>query len=289
MSIHRTNSRKLMFALQKFSHNSSFTLLPASQIRNPQFSKSLPRHSSPHRIFSAFSCFFPIFWQPLHLSTLSGQEFEQKPQNPNETPRNPPNDDENPPEDAQIIFRKMKETGLVPNAVAMLDGLCKDGLVHEAMKLFGEMRQKGAMPEVVVYTAVVEGFCKALKLDDAKRIFRKMQANGFEPNAFSYGVLIQGLCRDKKLEDGVNFTLEMLDKGWRPNVATYVSLIDGFCKEQRSEEAKGAISQFRAKGFLADERAIREYMDKKGPFFPSVWEVMFGKRGGPGQNQGFRS
>ncbi|KAK4408380.1 Pentatricopeptide repeat-containing protein [Sesamum angolense] len=40
-----------------------------------------------------------------------------------------------PPEDADEIFKKMKETGLIPNAVAMLDGLCKDGLVQEAMKL----------------------------------------------------------------------------------------------------------------------------------------------------------
>nr|DAD36503.1 TPA_asm: hypothetical protein HUJ06_007144 [Nelumbo nucifera] len=78
------------------------------------------------------------------------------------------------PQDANEIFRKMKETGFIPNAVAMLDGLCKDGLVQEVMKLFGLMREKGTFPEVVIYTAVVEGFCKAQKLDDAKRIFRKM-------------------------------------------------------------------------------------------------------------------
>jgi len=89
----------------------------------------------------------------------------------------------------------MKETGLVPNAVAMLDGLCKDGLVQEAMKLFGTMREKGTIPEVVIYTAVVDGFCKAHKFDDAKRVFRKIQSNGITPNAFSYGVLIQGLSK----------------------------------------------------------------------------------------------
>ncbi|KAK4420221.1 Pentatricopeptide repeat-containing protein [Sesamum alatum] len=32
------------------------------------------------------------------------------------------------PEDVDEIFKKMKGTGLIPNAVAMLDGLCKDGL-----------------------------------------------------------------------------------------------------------------------------------------------------------------
>ena len=68
------------------------------------------------------------------------------------------------------IFKKMKETSLIPNVVAKLDGLCKDGLVQEAMKLFGLMREKVTIPEVVIYIAVVDGFCKAQKLDDAIRI-----------------------------------------------------------------------------------------------------------------------
>ena len=51
------------------------------------------------------------------------------------------------------------------------------------MKLFGLIREKGTIPEVVVYTAVVDGFCKAEKLEEAIRIFRKMQNNGISPNA----------------------------------------------------------------------------------------------------------
>ncbi|XP_038888881.1 pentatricopeptide repeat-containing protein At4g38150 isoform X2 [Benincasa hispida] len=86
------------------------------------------------------------------------------------------------PPEADEIFRKMKETGLIPNAVAMLDGLCKDGLIQEAMKLFALIREKGTIPEVVIYTAVVDGFCKAEKLDEAIRIFRKMQNNGEDTN-----------------------------------------------------------------------------------------------------------
>ncbi|XP_050109478.1 pentatricopeptide repeat-containing protein At4g38150-like [Malus sylvestris] len=93
-------------------------------------------------------------------------------------------------EEADQIFMKMKETGLIPNAVAMPDGLCKDALVQEAIKLFGSMREKGTIPEVVIYTVVVDGFCKAQKFEDAKRIFRKMQSNGIVPNAFPSSVLL---------------------------------------------------------------------------------------------------
>ncbi|XP_068653071.1 uncharacterized protein [Aristolochia californica] len=182
------------------------------------------------------------------------------------------------PQDAEEIFRKMKETGLIPNAVAMLDGLCKDGLVQEAMKLFGLMREKGTIPEVVIFTAVVEGFCKALKFEDAKRVFRKMQNNGISPNAFSYKVLVQGLCKGKQLEDAIGFCIEMLEAGHYPNVATFVGLVDEFHKEKGSEEAQSVIRRLREKGYAVDEKAVKEHLGKKGPYSPSLWEVIFGKK-----------
>ncbi|KAA8535904.1 hypothetical protein F0562_028382 [Nyssa sinensis] len=183
-----------------------------------------------------------------------------------------------PPLDADEIFKKMKETGLIPNAVAMLDGLCKDGLVQEAMKLFGLMREKGTIPEVVIYTAVVEGFCKAHKLDDATRIFRKMQNSGISPNAFSYAVLIQGLYKSKRLDDALDFCGDLLEAGHSPNLATFTGLVEWFCREKGVEEAQSMIRTLKQKGFLFDEKTVREYLDKKGPFLPLVWEAIFGKK-----------
>lgn len=214
--------------------------------------------------------------------------FDRKDENPNTNPALQPKGERGdtpasesspaPPEDSDEIFKKMKETGLIPNAVAMLDGLCKDGLVQEAMKLFGLMREKGTIPEVVIYTAVVEGFCKAHKYDDAVRIFRKMQGNGIIPNAFSYGILIRGLCQGKRLEDALEFCLEMLEAGHSPNLMTFVGLVDGYCKEKSLEDAQSVIKAVRQKGFILDEKAVREYLDKKGPFLPLVWEAILGKK-----------
>ena len=202
----------------------------------------------------------------------SNQAEEAKRSNPNQPAQ------ESMPQDANEIFKKMKETGLIPNAVAMLDGLCKDGLVQEALKLFGLMREKGTIPEIVIYTAVVEGFTKAHKADDAKRIFRKMQSSGISPNAFSYTVLIQGLYKCSRLQDAFEFCVEMLEAGHSPNTTTFVGLVDGFCKEKGVEEAKGAIRTLIDKGFTVNEKAVREFLDKKAPFSPSVWEAIFGKK-----------
>lgn len=199
-------------------------------------------------------------------SNIEAQQPEHEPGQPPQT------------EDVDEIFRKMKETGLIPNAVAMLDGLCKNGLVPEAMKLFGLMREKGAIPEVVIYTAVVEAFCKAAKLDDAVRIFRKMQGNGVIPNAFSYWLIIQGLCKGDRLDEAVAFCVEMFEAGHSPNAATFVGLVDAVCKMKGVEEGEKLVRSFQDRNFAIDEKSIREHLDKKGPFSPIVWEVIFGKK-----------
>jgi pentatricopeptide repeat protein len=180
--------------------------------------------------------------------------------------------------DVDDIFRKMKQTGLIPNAVAMLDGLCKNGLVQDAMKLFGLMREKGAIPEVVIYTAVVDAFCKAAKLDDAVRIFRKMQGNGVIPNAFSYWLLIQGLCKGGRLDDAVAFCVEMFEAGLSPNAETFVGLVDVVCKTKGVDESEKLVRSFQDRNFAIDEKSIKDHLDKKGPFSPVVWEVIFGKK-----------
>uniref|UniRef100_A0A1J3D2V1 Pentatricopeptide repeat-containing protein n=1 Tax=Noccaea caerulescens TaxID=107243 RepID=A0A1J3D2V1_NOCCA len=225
--------------------------------------------------------------QALNLdNTLSDQGFleqfklgvhqdsrEQKPQPQEETSEPLP-----PPEDSDEIFNDMKEGGLIPNAVAMLDGLCKDGLVQEAMKLFGLMRDKGTIPEVVIYTAAVDGFCKAHKIEDAKRIFRKMQTNGIAPNAFSYGVFVQGLYNCNMLDDAVNVCGEMLESGHSPNIPTFVGLVEALCSEKGVEQAQSAIHSLKQKGFAVNLKAVKEFMDKRAPFPSLAWEAIFKKK-----------
>lgn len=219
------------------------------------------------------------FLEKFKLSGMGKKESS----NPENVASAPPDEEkEEPPQDADIIFKRMKETGLIPNAVAMLDGLCKDGLVQEAMKLFGLMREKGSMPEVVIYTAVVDGFFQAHKVDDAKRIFRKMQSNGITPNAFTYGVLIKGLSKCRRLEEAVEFCMEMMEAGHTPNAATFTELVDVFCKEKGVEEARKVIDALKQKGFFLDEKSVREHLNKKGTRSAMVWEAIFGlKKSGP--------
>ncbi|KAF8038660.1 hypothetical protein BT93_B1256 [Corymbia citriodora subsp. variegata] len=65
------------------------------------------------------------------------------------------------PKNLQEVFHRMRTEGLNDYAVKMFDALSKDGRTHEALELFGQIKDKGHMPDVVAHTAIIEAYCNA--------------------------------------------------------------------------------------------------------------------------------
>lgn len=196
-------------------------------------------------------------------------------------------EEEDHPKDLQVIFHKMRTEGLVPNAIKMFDALSKDGLTHEALELFSLIKDKGSMPDVVAHTAVVEAYANAGQPKEALRVFMRMLASGVRPNAYTYSVLIRGLAADSRtLPDAKRHLLGMMDDGIRPNAATYTAVFEAFFdsgeerKEKRLEEARQLLEQMRDKGFIPDERAVRDHLaaNKRGvQVFRTLMNLLFDK------------
>ncbi|ERN03219.1 hypothetical protein AMTRI_Chr02g263010 [Amborella trichopoda] len=181
------------------------------------------------------------------------------------------------PKNLQEIFYKMKSEGLIPNAIKMFDALSKDGLTHEAMELFGVIKDKGQMPDIVAHTAVIEAYANAGQSKEAMKVYTRMLASGVKPNAYTYTVLIKGLSRDGKFSEANKILLEMMDKGIKPNAGTYTTFFECLCKEGKTEEAGVYLEKMKARGFAPDEKATREILSKRGHVFRSVMNLLFGK------------
>ncbi|PON69541.1 Tetratricopeptide-like helical domain containing protein [Parasponia andersonii] len=183
------------------------------------------------------------------------------------------------PRDLQEVFHKMRTDGLLNNAVKMFDGLSKDGLTHEALELFSQIKDKGNMPDVVAHTAVVEAYANAGQTKEALKVFLRMLAAGVAPNAYTYSVLVKGLAADPKfLGDAKKYVMEMMAKGMKPNAGTYAAVFEAFAREEKEEEAREFLEQMRDRGFVPDEKAVREVLSsKRGPVFRSVIHILFGK------------
>ncbi|KAJ8623602.1 hypothetical protein MRB53_032131 [Persea americana] len=195
-------------------------------------------------------------------------------------------EEEEDPKDLQAIFHKMRTEGLVPNAIKMFDALSKDGLTNEALELFSLIKDKGSMPDVVAHTAVVEAYANAGQPKEALRVFIRMLASGVRSNAYTYSVLIRGLAADSRtLPDAKRHLLEMMDDGIRPNAATYTAVFEAFFargeeEQKRLDEARQLLEQMRDKGFVPDERAVRDHLaanKRGGQVFRTFMNLLFDK------------
>lgn len=184
------------------------------------------------------------------------------------------------PKDLQQIFHKMRTgDGLFNHAVKMFDALSQQGLTHEALELFGQIKDKNQMPDVVANTAIIEAYANAGQPKEALKAYMRMLASGVCPNAYTYTVLVKGLASDAKfLKDAKKYLLEMMEKGMRPNAETYGAVFEGLVTEEKIDEAEKLLEEMKGKGFVPDENAVREVLsNKRGPVFRTVINILFGK------------
>ncbi|KAI3829099.1 hypothetical protein L1987_03213 [Smallanthus sonchifolius] len=75
----------------------------------------------------------------------------------------------------------MQSVGLTPNFITysvLLDGLCKNHRVNEALSFFGIIINSGIHPNVALYTVLIDGCCKNGKLGIALDLFSELCSRG---------------------------------------------------------------------------------------------------------------
>lgn len=85
--------------------------------------------------------------------------------------------------------------GVAPDAVtygAIISGLCKEGFLEKAFKIFQEMVALGCMPSVLTYSVLISAHCKVGALSKAFEMFQQMVVTGVEPDIVTYTSLIHG-------------------------------------------------------------------------------------------------
>ncbi|KAH7833454.1 hypothetical protein Vadar_006523 [Vaccinium darrowii] len=186
------------------------------------------------------------------------------------------------PTNLQEVFHKIRTEGLFNNAVKMFDGLSKDGLTHEALELFKQIKDKGHMPDVVGHTAVIEAYINAGQVKEGLKVYKRMLGSGVMPNAYTYSVLVKGLAGcvgdGKMVEEGRRVVAEMMGKGVRVNAETCVAVVEGVVREGGEEEGRRVVEEMKRRGDLPEEKEVREVLKgKRGPAVRSIMSLLFGK------------
>ncbi|XP_019057195.1 PREDICTED: pentatricopeptide repeat-containing protein At1g63330-like [Tarenaya hassleriana] len=173
----------------------------------------------------------------------------------------------------------MQMQGVDPDLVTctlLLDGLCKNGKLDEALGLYCELETSGIDLDIFVHSIMINGLCKADMVDEAFGLFSKLLDKGIEPNVqyndywilwksvsempplqgsiaillsslFTYAAIIIGICKSGDCALALNLLMKMEERNIEVNVKIYSTVIDGLCKG----------------GYIDDALSLFEKMDSK--------------------------
>uniref|UniRef100_A0A2N9EWU3 ABC transporter family G domain-containing protein n=1 Tax=Fagus sylvatica TaxID=28930 RepID=A0A2N9EWU3_FAGSY len=119
------------------------------------------------------------------------------------------------PQAALELFHQMQAYGQHPNLQTyanLLDGLCKNNQIAEAMTLFQEMEDKK--------------LCQEGLIDEASELLEKMDGNGCSPDDRTYNTIIQGLLQHNETSKAMELVKIMVDKGFSADATTVSLLVD---------------------------------------------------------------
>lgn len=122
--------------------------------------------------------------------------------------------------DAYGVVEEMRKCGVGPNTRTydiILHHLIKHQKIKEAYIVFQKMNDElGCEPTVSTYEIILRMFCSEGRMDMALRVWDQMKARGVLPGMHMFSALINGLCNDNKPDYACKYLQEMLEMGMRP-------------------------------------------------------------------------
>ncbi|CAI0450756.1 unnamed protein product [Linum tenue] len=131
-------------------------------------------------------------------------------------------------DDAFRTVDEMRRSGVGPNSRTydiILHHLVKNRRTEAAYSVFQRMRSEaGCEPTLSTYEIVVRMFCNEDKLDMAVEVWNQMKGRGILPGMHMFSKLITTFCQNGKVDDACKYFQEMLDVGIRPPAALFSNL-----------------------------------------------------------------
>ncbi|GLT87833.1 hypothetical protein SLE2022_058920 [Rubroshorea leprosula] len=147
------------------------------------------------------------------------------------------------------LFQVMQKNGFHFNIVHcnfLIDGMSEAGLLNIVGEFFGGLSLKGPLPIAHTYTVMIKGFCKAALPDEALELFQAMQNKKFQLIIFNYNVLVDGLCKARQINIAKEFFggLSLIHL----SLHTYTIIINGLCKAGLPNEAFELFKKWKRMG-----------------------------------------
>ncbi|GKG16031.1 putative tetratricopeptide-like helical domain-containing protein, partial [Tanacetum coccineum] len=83
----------------------------------------------------------------------------------------------------------------------IIDSLCKDKMVDQALELFAKMIEKGIRADVITYSFLIHGLCIFRRETEAAKLLIDMEEKGIPPDIHTYTILVNAFCKQGPVKD----------------------------------------------------------------------------------------
>lgn len=122
-------------------------------------------------------------------------------------------------------------------------GLCRSGLVDEAIVVHGKCRECGCCLNRYSFNTFLNACSRTRRVSDAFDNFRAMAECNVLPDVVSCNVLISCCVRCDEIDLALSVLERMQDWGISPDVYSYNSVVNGFRKSQMLDEAFDLVAR----------------------------------------------
>ncbi|KAB2619990.1 pentatricopeptide repeat-containing protein [Pyrus ussuriensis x Pyrus communis] len=141
--------------------------------------------------------------------------------------------------EALEFFELNKASGFeteAPTYNALVGAYCWARRTEQAYSIFQQIsREPGCEPTVTTYEIMVRMFCNEDRVDMALQVWDQMKTRGVLPRMHMFSTLINSLCHGNKLDDAYKYFQETLDSGNRPPAQLFSNLKQALLDEGRKD------------------------------------------------------
>ncbi|KAL0304396.1 UNVERIFIED_CONTAM: putative pentatricopeptide repeat-containing protein, mitochondrial [Sesamum radiatum] len=141
-------------------------------------------------------------------------------------------------DDALGLLSRMIDKGISPNV---------EGMVEEAENIFEIMMQRSICPNIVTYNALIDGYCLRGQMGKAKRVLHSIADRGLTP-CISYSSLINGYCKQRRVDEAWDLFLKVPFEGLLHDTITYTTMIQGLFHKGRFADGWKLFNDMEARG-----------------------------------------
>lgn len=95
----------------------------------------------------------------------------------------------------------------------LLRGLCREGMLEKALKLFNTWVSKGKDIDVVTYNTLISSLCKEGKFENAYDLLTEMEERKLGPDQSTYNEILGALTDAGRIKEAEEFRLKMVESG----------------------------------------------------------------------------